>query len=211
MAQAYKTIGHTASNLNVIKKSRFIACVSPAADEQEALAFIHHTKEMYPDASHHCYAYILGQSGGVSRYSDAGEPGGTAGMPILETIKAKGIVNCCVVVTRYFGGVLLGTGGLSRAYSHSASLALDAAGIVAMLPGVRYNLEIAYPFWDKACYILQQNLALITGTLFTDTVRAVIWVRQSSHQALISHLRLLTGDKMRLEMLEEAYAPWPEE
>ena len=210
MEQPYKTISQTASDTYVTKKSRFIGNVSPAADEHDALENIRLIKETYRDASHHCFAYIIGQNASISRYSDAGEPSGTAGIPILEAIKSRDIVNCCVVVTRYFGGVLLGTGGLARAYSHSTSLALKAADIVVMHPCVRYRLEIAYPFWDKAVHLLQLYSAQIINTEFSDRIRTTLLVRQSNYQMLISKLRLLTSNRMILEALEETYAPWPE-
>jgi uncharacterized YigZ family protein len=210
MPQSFKTIFQASTEMYIIKKSKFIANAFPVANEFDAIDFIHRKKEAYRDATHNCFAYIIGHNAGISRYSDGGEPGGTAGIPILDAIKARGIVNCCIVVTRYFGGVLLGTGGLARAYSHSASLAVNAASVVLMQPGIRYMLEIAYPFWDKAMYIIEQNSSIIKNIEFSEIVRVMILVRQSSHQQLISQLRLLTGDRIKIEIIGEAYATWPE-
>ena len=107
------------------KKSRFIAHIAPAQTEEEAQAFIEKIKKQYWDARHNCYAYIIGDKGQIQRFSDDGEPQGTAGKPILDIIAATGLVNCLIIVTRYFGGVLLGTGGLIRAYQASAKAGLD--------------------------------------------------------------------------------------
>lgn len=210
MPQSYKTISQAATETFIVKRSRFIGSTLPVDNEFGAIEFIHRKKEEFRDATHNCFAYIIGHNAGISRYSDGGEPGGTAGIPILEAIKARGIVNCCIVVTRYFGGILLGTGGLARAYSHSASLAINAASVVLMQPGVRYTLEIAYPFWDKAIFIMEQNSSIIANAEFSDMVRVTILVRQSNQQKLVSQLRLLTGNQMKMEILEETYAPWPE-
>ena len=109
------------------KKSRFIAQVFPVQTEQEAMRSIEQTKKKYWDARHNCYAFILGEHGEVSRCTDDGEPSGTAGRPILEVLHGAGVHDILVIVTRYFGGILLGAGGLVRAYSHGAKIAVDAA------------------------------------------------------------------------------------
>ena len=109
---------------------------------EEALAFLEAVRARHRDATHHCYAYIIGRNAGIMRYSDDGEPSGTAGMPIIEVMKARGVVDCAVVVTRYFGGILLGAGGLVRAYSHTCALALDAARVCQMHPTERWLFEV---------------------------------------------------------------------
>ena len=130
----YKTLVSRADAEFIINKSRFIGHGKPVETEEEALAFLAEMRETYKDATHNCYAYIVGANMGVMRYSDDGEPGGTAGMPIIEVLKARGVTNCCVVVTRYFGGVLLGAGGLVRAYSRGAAEAVNACGVGVMHP-----------------------------------------------------------------------------
>ena len=112
----YRTLRQSASDEFVINKSRFIGYAAPCETEAEALAFLQSIRTKHKDATHNCYAYIIGQNAGIMRYSDDGEPGGTAGLPMMEVLKHQGVVNCCCVVTRYFGGVLLGAGGLVRAY-----------------------------------------------------------------------------------------------
>ena len=125
---SYKTLRAENSAEFVINKSRFIGYGCPCETEEEALAFLARIRQKHKDATHNCYAYIIGLNSGIMRYSDDGEPGGTAGMPIIEVMKARGVVNCAVVVTRYFGGILLGAGGLVRAYAQGSKAALDAAG-----------------------------------------------------------------------------------
>ena len=134
MINAYITVARSSREETVINKSRFIGYAAPCISESEALAFLQSVREEHKTATHHCYAYIIGENSGIMRYSDDGEPGGTAGLPMMDVIRARNIVNCCVVVVRYFGGTLLGTGGLVRAYSQSAQSALNAAGIIRMEP-----------------------------------------------------------------------------
>ena len=134
----YKTLLRDAQEEFIVNKSRFIGHGRPCETEEEALAFLSEMRSKYKDATHNCYAYIIGPNMGVMRYSDDGEPGGTAGMPIIEVMKARGVTNCAVVVTRYFGGILLGAGGLVRAYSQGAAVALNACGVGMMHPTARY-------------------------------------------------------------------------
>ena len=121
----YRTLRQSASDEFIINKSRFIGYAAPCETEAEALAFLQSIRTKHKDATHNCYAYIIGQNAGIMRYSDDGEPGGTAGLPMMEVLKHQGVVNCCCVVTRYFGGVLLGAGGLVRAYTQGAVVALE--------------------------------------------------------------------------------------
>ena len=145
----YKTFMTRAEDEFIINKSRFIGYGCPCETEEEALAFLKEIREKHADATHNCYAYIIGPNMGIMRYSDDGEPGGTAGMPIIEVMKARGVVNCAVVVTRYFGGTLLGANGLVRAYAASAAQALGAAGIYDMLPRAQLLCAFTYADWAR--------------------------------------------------------------
>jgi uncharacterized YigZ family protein len=129
MALTYKTVAGSGTAEYVDRRSRFIGTVQPVTSEQEALDFIAAKKKEYWDARHNVYAYVIRENG-ISRFSDDNEPQGTAGVPVLDVLQKQGVTDCVVVVTRYFGGILLGTGGLVRAYSQSASLALEAAGVI---------------------------------------------------------------------------------
>ena len=124
----YKTVRQAASDEFIINKSRFIGYASPAEAEEEALAFLQSIRQKHKDANHNCYAYVIGLNAGIMRYNDDGEPGGTAGLPIMEVLKARGVVNVCVVVTRYFGGILLGAGGLVRAYTQGVRNRAESSG-----------------------------------------------------------------------------------
>ena len=129
MSTSYRTVAGEGMAEFVDRRSRFIATVRPVTTEEEAQAFIADKKKEYWDARHNVYAYVL-REGGISRFSDDNEPQGTAGMPTLDVLQKQGLVDCVVVVTRYFGGILLGTGGLVHAYSQSAAMAVEAAGVV---------------------------------------------------------------------------------
>ena len=170
MTDGYKTLEREASDSFIIKKSRFTGYGSPAHSEQEALDFLARIRAETKDANHHCYAYIIGRNAGVMRYSDDGEPGGTAGLPIIETMKARGVVDCVVVVTRWFGGILLGAGGLVRAYSRGAVEAIDAAGLVSMEPGIEVQFSVEYPMYGILEGFLREHASDVEAD-FQEVVR----------------------------------------
>jgi len=149
MAQdtGYRTVKAPSSVELVIQKSRFIGQCFPIASEEEALELLTSLRKKYWDATHNCYAYSVGQKGEIARFSDDGEPGGTAGMPMMDALRGAGVTNVLCVVTRYFGGILLGTGGLVRAYSRSCSEAIRAAGVVRMALCDSIEYSVPYPQW----------------------------------------------------------------
>lgn len=149
MPKQYKTILNKAAAEIEEKKSRFVANVKPVTCEDEAIGFINQLKSQYWDASHNVYAYYIGGESIVQRFSDDGEPSGTAGIPVLEVIKRMELQDLVVVVTRYFGGTLLGASGLVRAYGKSASLGIEAAGIVTKRLCNLVNITIEYPAFGK--------------------------------------------------------------
>lgn len=177
MDDGYRTLREAGSDSFITKKSRFIGHGSPARTEEEALAFLARIRAEYRDASHNCWAYVIGRNAGIMRYNDDGEPGGTAGMPIMEVIRARGVVDCCVVVTRYFGGVLLGAGGLVRAYTQGAKLALDAGHVIVMADSVRLWAGMEYPLWGRVEHFLQDAPVLCEYVEFAATVTATLLVR----------------------------------
>lgn len=144
----YRTVGKAANDEFVEKKSRFIGYIKPVTTQDEAVAFINEIKSKHWDATHNVYAYVL-RDGQIRRYSDDGEPQGTAGIPMLEVLKREGIENVVCVVTRYFGGVLLGAGGLLRAYTKSAKDALDAAGVSVVRRWVRAEIPCTYSLLER--------------------------------------------------------------
>lgn len=151
------------------KKSLFIAIATPISSEEEALEFIKQRKKKYADATHNVYAYTLGD-GTLSRYSDDAEPQGTAGMPALNAIRMSQITDVCVVITRYFGGILLGAGGLVRAYSTSASMALEAGGIAVYEEYIEVKSTCTYSDYQKLLPILTSYEAIVDETEFSSDV-----------------------------------------
>lgn len=208
MSAPYKTLRQSASDEFIINKSRFIGYGSPAQTEEEALAFLRGIREKHKDATHNCYAYVIGRNAGIMRYSDDGEPGGTAGLPMMEVLKAQGVVNCCVVVTRYFGGILLGAGGLVRAYTQGCAAALKASGVVVMEPSQQYLCEIGYPLWDKVQYALKSLPVQLLGSEFTTAVTFTILVREKDAQQVLDTLIRVTDGKVETLLEEESFAGW---
>ena len=204
----YKTLLGEGTTEYVVQKSRFYCEAVPAPTEEDALRFIRERKKRYPDATHHCYAYVIGENAGIIRYSDDGEPGGTAGLPMMEVIRSREVVNCCVVVTRYFGGILLGAGGLVRAYSHSCALALDAAGIARMTLSRKYLCSVPYPLWDRVSYLFRTLPVLLEDTSFGQDVEAAFLVRAADAQAVLSRLEQETNARAETLELEESFYPW---
>ncbi|MBR5115043.1 MAG: YigZ family protein [Oscillospiraceae bacterium] len=164
------------------KRSRFLARVLPCTAESEALDMIRDARKTYSDATHNVYAYII-RDGGAMRYSDDGEPGGTAGMPVLDVFRKAGVGDFCCVVTRWFGGTLLGTGGLVRAYSEAAKLALEASGIGEVREYSAFGLSCPYALADKLRYALSAS-AEIEDTAYGERVEFKVLVPAGGEDAL---------------------------
>lgn len=207
----YKTLISRADAEFVINKSRFIGHGAPVQTEQEALAFLRCMREQYRDATHNCYAYILGANMGIMRYSDDGEPGGTAGMPIIEVLKARGVTNCCCVVTRYFGGVLLGAGGLVRAYSRGAAEAVNACGVGVMYPTQRILLDVPYALLKSVERFLAQRRVIIEDKDFAVEVTLSLLVRAQEADDLEAGLVDLSEGTLAPVRFDQFYRAWPEE
>ncbi|MBQ7352995.1 MAG: YigZ family protein [Clostridia bacterium] len=169
MNKKIKRLKNTAKVEFVEKRSVFIGYSTVVKNENEALEIIKQKKKEYSDATHNVYAYIIGDS--ISRYSDDNEPQGTAGMPVLNSIRMSGITDVLVVVTRYFGGILLGAGGLVRAYSTAASMALEAGGISIFEDYSVYSIDCSYSDYSKITIELNNYEAIIDNTTFSDTVK----------------------------------------
>lgn len=211
MSATYKTLRRSSSDEFIVNKSRFIGYAAPVQTEEEALAFLQQIRTKHKDATHNCYAYVIGQNMGIMRYSDDGEPGGTAGMPIMEVIKAQGIVNCCVVVTRYFGGVLLGAGGLVRAYTQGCVVGLKAAQVVVMEPSQQYLCEVAYALWDKVQHAMRSLPVQVLSSEFTTAVTFTLLVREKDAEAVLTKLTQVTDARFESMLEEESYQAWDED
>ena len=208
---AYKTVAQSGSSQFIINKSRFIGYAAPCTTEEEALQFLSSIREKHKDASHNCYAYVIGRNAGIARYSDDGEPSGTAGMPIIEVIKARGVVDVCVVVTRYFGGILLGAGGLVRAYAQGSKAALNAAGVVVMEKSARHLVEVDYSTWQRLEYFLRSAPVIIEHTEFGASVVCTLMVRSRDEEALLAEITRVTDARAETLPDGELYYPWPDE
>ncbi|MBQ8087806.1 MAG: YigZ family protein [Clostridia bacterium] len=207
----YKTLLKAASDEIVINKSRFIGDGRPCETEEEALEFIREIRARYRDATHHCYAYIIGPNMGIMRYSDDGEPGGTAGMPMIEVLKARGVTNCAVVVTRYFGGILLGAGGLVRAYTQGAAIAVNACGVGTIYPTARYLIEVSYPMLNRMDYFLKGEPVVVEDKSFTDVITYTLLIRSSDETGFLQRAANMSEGALDPLRYEEIYWPWAEE
>lgn len=175
MKESYRTVRHAATDEIVEKRSRFIADVKPVETEEEALAFLEEIKKKYWDARHHVFAYVL-EENNTQRYSDDGEPAGTAGLPVLDMIKKEGLSNLIVVVTRYFGGILLGTGGLVHAYSKAAKTGVETAEPVTMTLCCELTVECEYSLLGKIQSEACAKGYGISGTDYAENVKISILV-----------------------------------
>ena len=189
----------------VEKKSRFIAHVQAVDSVEEAQEFIEAVKKKYWDARHNCSAFSVGEMNPLTRCSDDGEPGGTAGKPILEVIQGSGIRNIVIVVTRYFGGTLLGTGGLVRAYTEAAKAGIENAVIIEKIPATRMKLFTEYTDLGKIQYILAQNQVTVENTEYTDKVEIRALFPEKEKKALCRALTEGTGGRVHIEDGEDVY------
>ncbi len=201
----YKIIEYGGEGEIVEKKSRFIASVQAACTEDEAGVFIEAQRKRYWDARHHCYAYILGEQGQTLRFSDDGEPSGTAGRPILEVLTGSGIRNLVLVVTRYFGGTLLGTGGLVRAYTQAAQAGLAACRTAIMRYGCELTVETDYNGIGKLQYILGQRGIAIEESTYTDQVSIVCRVPLEEKEGLLKEITETTAGTARVRVSDPFY------
>lgn len=196
IAMTYKTIKKPASDEIVEKRSRFIGYAKPVKTQEEATEFINEIRSKHFDARHNVYAYVI-REGGVTRYSDDAEPQGTAGMPVLDCIRKRGITDCVVVVTRYFGGILLGAGGLVRAYSAAAKLALDAAGECEMALCSVCELSCSYTLYGKLPSLIANYDGAIDEQDFSDDVKLSFHLPAENLDRFNEDLRELSLGKIR--------------
>lgn len=186
------------------KKSVFIGHASPVKTEQEAKEYINEIKRSNKEARHNVYAYIVGENCGIQRYSDDGEPQGTGGIPVLEVIKKNGITDCVVVVTRYFGGILLGAGGLTRAYSKAAAVVVKKAGLVEKVKGCELELVIEYELLGKIQYHCEQIGLYIENIEYTDKVIITCYIEISNLQNIKREFLEFTSGKCVLKVTHES-------
>lgn len=192
MLEQYRTVRTSGSKEVVIRKSRFIGHVMPVENEEEALLFIEDIKKKHWNATHNCSAYMIGERDEIQRQSDDGEPSGTAGKPILEVIRNQGVKNVAIVVTRYFGGVMLGAGGLIRAYTDGAVLALEAGEVITRVLRREVFVEIDYTWLGKVENELRGRGIQTGDTQFTDKVTLLCLPRNDEGDTFMAWITDLT-------------------
>lgn len=200
MEESYRTTFSLGEDQIIINKSRFIGYSMPINSEQEALDFIESIQQKHKDATHNVYAYVVGMNSNIQRFNDDGEPSGTAGIPVLEVIKKEDLRNIVVVVTRYFGGIKLGGGGLIRAYTRSAKIGLDAGIIIDMTSHVKLILNIDYTLFGKIENYLMTNEYIMDEVDFQTDVSIHISIEEMILEEFKSMMtNLASGD---IEILE---------
>lgn len=204
---SYNTIYRGGVGEFIMKKSRFIASISPAENEDEALIFIESLKKKYWNASHNCYAYIIGSKNPIMRFSDDGEPSQTAGKPMLDVLLAKELTNIVVVVTRYFGGTLLGTGGLVKAYQSATLEGLINSTIITKEVGVQYQLVTDYNLIGKIQYYISQESFPLISSEYTDIVTLDLVIPDDKLDSFYSKISdLSNGSLLPIEIKKVYYA-----
>lgn len=196
--ELYITLEREASASFIEKKSEFIGYACPCKTEQEALDFIAKIRKKHADAKHNVYAYQIKENN-IARFTDDGEPQGTAGMPVLDIIKKTGFTDACIVVTRYFGGILLGTGGLVRAYSHAAKLAAEAAHVITYERFITCEIVCDYTDYDKIRASYQGVGLMVDGVDFAADVTQRLAVRAPEYDGFCTALTELTNGTVLIE------------
>lgn len=201
----YKTLHEFSSDEIIIEKSTFIGYAKPIKTEEEAVEFINEIKKKHKDATHNVWAYTIGKSMNIQRYSDDGEPQGTAGIPTLEVIKKEDLRDVVVVVTRYFGGVKLGAGGLVRAYTKGAKIGIESAKIVEKVLYKEVRIKIDYNQLGKVQNEIMNMNYFVKDTLYLDDVELIIYSRKEKVNNLIEKITDITSATANISVLDEFY------
>ena len=201
--EPYVSLAREASAVYIEKKSEFIGYAAPVSTEEEAIAFIERIRKKHADARHNVYAYLL--RSGATRYSDAGEPQGTAGIPTLEVIRKGGFCDAVIVVTRYFGGILLGAGGLVRAYTAAAKMAAEAAGIVTYTERTVFTLDCSYTDYQRLLPQFKRFDVSVDDTVFADTVKLSLSAETAGFTAFTEAVCEMSGGKLAPENVRKTF------
>lgn len=194
----YKTVGKQASAEQIIERSRFIGHICPVESREEAETFISSIRARYKDATHNVPAMVIGDQFQIQWASDDGEPQGTSGAPMLQMLTAQGITNVALVVTRYFGGIKLGPGGLVRAYTGTARLALEEAGIVEVKEREFFRVEFGYPYLDKLQHLAAQGRFILQDLIYAELVGGLISTAPEDGEELLELLNQVTGGTVKI-------------
>lgn len=209
MLLSYRSVKHLARIEMEERKSRFIAACRPIDNESDAAEFIESARQRYPDASHHVFAWLLGRDLHLQRYSDAGEPQGTAGMPVMNVLLKNNLIQTAVVVTRYFGGIQLGAGGLVRAYGSSAAMAVDAAEIAEYQLCRRHRIVIEYSHLERVKRYLDQAQIRYDMVSYGVDVEIAADAALDQSECLIRDCADLTAGAAVIELADKLYQPLP--
>lgn len=204
----FKTVHGLGESLDIINKSRFIGYCKPIETVEEAQDFIEQIRKKHWDASHNVPVYVLGDRFQVQKASDDGEPSGTAGVPILNILKNEGITNVVIVITRYFGGIKLGTGGLVRAYSQSAKAALEASKVIEMKAYHLLSVKMSYTLHGKfQNYLMQHPEHFIKDTIYTADVETLVYIDEVDVESFKDNIINMTNDNCDLSLVTEEMLP----
>ena len=205
-----KSVAGEYSCEKVIEKSRFLSYCAHVTSEEEARVFIERIRKKHSDATHNCYGFVADKTGALQRFSDDGEPQGTAGMPILEVLKNKGLFETAVVVTRYFGGIKLGAGGLVRAYSSSAAEVLDGAEICVWQTCAEIEVTMDYPQINGVLNFTASHFCIKKSEEYADRVKFVFLVKKADEEGFVAALTDQLSGRVTVERRAEYFYPFPQ-
>ncbi len=200
----YITLNERAQIEIDVKHSRFIAVAAPVTTEEQAVALIAEQRSLHPTANHHVYAYRL-REGNRVRYSDDGEPAKTAGLPTLAMLEGRKVVDAVVVVIRYFGGTLLGTGGLVRAYGDGARLAIEKAGLKERIITTKLELTVEYSMYEKICHLLNAQGATVVNCVYDDKTTLTITIASINLDELLNEITRVGNGRLTPKVIETLY------
>ena len=202
--KSYKTIYQQTKNEIIEKKSRFIGTAVPVNSKDEAEAKIKDLQKLYKDATHNCFAYrVIEGNQIIERQNDDGEPSGTAGMPILTVLRGEELLNVAIVVTRYYGGILLGTGGLNRAYGGGAKASIT--GVIQKDRYHMYSIKLDYTLHGSIAYELTKTKAIVKDTVFTENVEVIVYITEEESEGFIKNIIELSQGKAEINLVKTAY------
>ena len=202
--ESYRTVEKLGEAIFTDRKSKFIAHTKPVQNEKQALDFLQEMRTRYSDATHNVYAYIIDENN-IFRYSDDGEPGGTSGMPVLDTLRKENIVDAITVVTRYFGGTLLGTGGLVHAYTSAASESLKNAGKITKVLCSGFSVTVDYTLSGKVQYMLAGGEYFTEAVNYAENVEFLVFVKKASRERFLKELAEICAGKANIKETKEKY------
>lgn len=208
MEKPYRTICEAAEEEIVIQKSRFIGRCFPVTVEKDATDILQQIRKQHWDANHNCFAYSIGRFNDCARYSDDGEPSGTAGLPMMELLKHQQLTDVLLVVTRYFGGVLLGTGGLIRAYTASSKAAIETAGIAVMQPSDAYKIQMDYAQWARLELPIRKSGVRIEPPEYAEILYIKVWVKQNEAEQFVANCVDWSEGRVKPEYIKTDFMAW---